>query len=378
MKVLHIITGLNDGGAEAVLYRMCHFDKDNQHIVISLMDKGKYGSMLDELGVDVFTLNMPTGKIKFSGLLELYQLIKKQAPDTIQTWMYHADFMGGLVGRLAGIKNIVWGVHHTTLVKGESKRSTILIAKVNAFLSKFIPNKIIYCAEKSRAVQEDIGFKKTIGCVVPNGYDVDDFIISEDNGQKFRQELGISSNEFLIGHVGRYDPQKDQANLIDALRQVKRSNTSFKTVLIGTNLDSQNKILNSLISEKGLENQIMLIGRRNDIPSVMNGLDLFVLPSAFGEAFPNVLNEAMACGTPCVATDVGDSAVIINKTGWITPPKQPIKLAECILEAINEKNNHLDTWLLRKKDARARIVENFSIEKMVESYKKVWLEGISN
>jgi hypothetical protein len=125
----------------------------NTHVVISLMDQSQYGSMLSDLGIEVFTLDFPNGKIKFSGLLKLYKLIKAINPDAIQTWMYHANLIGGVMGRLAGLRNITWGVHHTTLVKDESKRSTILIAKLNSFLFKFILQNIIYCAEKSREVK---------------------------------------------------------------------------------------------------------------------------------------------------------------------------------------------------------------------------------
>lgn len=372
MKVLHIITGLNDGGAEAVLYRLCKFDQENEHIVISLMDQGKYGPLLEEEGVKVFTLEMPAGKIKIRSLFGLYKLIKHMKPDVIQTWMFHADLIGGIIGRIAGIKNIVWGVHHTTLVKGESKSSTILIAKLNAILSKIIPKKIIYCADKSREVQESIGFQKSKGFVVYNGYSIDDFVPNTSYQQKFRNELGIMENEMLIGHVGRYDPQKDHHNLIDAIALLKPQQDLYKAVLVGTNLDEHNDQLVSYIKGKGLQDKFILLGRRNDIPVVMNGFDVFVLSSAFGEAFPNVLNESMACGTPCIATNVGDASVIVGNTGWIVAPKNPLALADALSSAIDEKLNFQTAWQERQKCARKRIVENFSIQKMVSGYTQVW------
>jgi glycosyltransferase involved in cell wall biosynthesis len=286
--------------------------------------------------------------------------------------MYHADLIGGIVSRLAGVKNIVWGVHHTTLVKGESKRSTILVAKLNAYLSIIIPRKVIYCAQKSREVQESIGCNSAKGVVVSNGYNVNDFIPNLNFRKKFREELGLSDDIFLIGHVGRYDPQKDQKNLIEAISFVAEKIKHFKVVMVGTNLDSNNQTLNAHIQNKGLEKHLVLIGRRNDVPAVMNGLDLFVLSSAFGEAFPNVLNEAMACGTPCVTTDVGDAALIVDGTGWVVPPRTPKTLSDAMIQAIEEKRTHHSTWLRRKEDCRKRIVENFSIEKMVSSYQQVW------
>ena len=375
MKVLHIITGLSDGGAEAVLYRLCLFDKEHNHVVISLQNEDKYGPLIKDLGIDVYTLDFLNGKVRILGLVKLFRLIKKLKPDVIQTWMYHADFVGGIVGRIAGIKNIVWGVHHTTLVKEKSKSSTILIARINAFISNFVPKKIIYCASKSREVQESIGFNKSRGEVIANGYDVASFNQNDSLGKAFKDELNISSETFLIGHVGRYNPQKDHQTLFESLSILKQKHLKFNALIIGTNLDNNNKELVEMLNKADLNDCVHLLGKRSDIPSVMNGIDLFVLSSAFGEAFPNVLNESMACGTPCVATDVGDSASIIGNTGWIASAQKSDTIAEAIIKAFEEKHSNNNLWLQRKKDCRKRIVENFSIEKMIKRYKKVWIES---
>jgi glycosyltransferase involved in cell wall biosynthesis len=342
----------------------------NTHVVISLMDQSQYGSMLSDLGIEVFTLDFPNGKIKFSGLLKLYKLIKAINPDAIQTWMYNADLIGGVMGRLAGVRNITWGVHHTTLVKDESKRSTILIAKLNSFLFKFIPQNIIYCAEKSREVKDTIGFSQSKGLVVPNDYNIIHFQLFDKGRTSLRKELGVDDDVFLIGHVGRFDPQKDHKNLVEAIAGLDQKVNSFKVVFVGSNLDSENKVLTKKISEHNLDNQFILFGRRSDIPKVINGFDLFLLSSTC-EAFPNVLNEAMAWGTTCVTTDVGDAAVIVGDTGWIVEPRNPQQLATAIEKSIDEFQSDKQAWLTRKKEARNRIFEKFSIEKVVPSYKHV-------
>lgn len=372
MKVFHIITGLNDGGAEAVLYRLCQSDLNNSHTVISLMDHGKYGSLLSDLGVAVHTLNFSSGRLKISGLIDLYNLIKKNNPDVVQTWMYHADLIGGVIARFAGIRNIVWGVHHTTLVQGESSFSTIVVAKLNAVLSRIVPQKIIYCAQKSRDVQESIGFINSKGVVIRNGYNIRDYKPNDNARSAFRKALGISDETFLIGHVGRFDPQKDYDNLIRSISKIKKQNVNYVVVLVGSNLSSSNKPLLRMINEHNLKEKFTLLGRRNDIPDVMNGIDLFVLSSAFGEAFPNVLNEAMACGTPCVTTGVGDASVIVGQTGWVVSSKNPKQLAAAIDCALCEFKQDRLVWVQRKIDARYRIVNNFSIEKMVTAYNNVW------
>ena len=133
--------------------------------------------IIHKSNIPVFSLNFPDGKIKISGLFKLYRLIKQTNPDIVQTWLIHADLVGGIIARLAGVKNIFWGVHHTILIPGKVKASTILILKINALLSHFIPKKIIYCAEKSREAQESIGFKRSKGIVIQNGYDIKNFLI---------------------------------------------------------------------------------------------------------------------------------------------------------------------------------------------------------
>ncbi len=312
-------------------------------------------------------------EIRFGALIKLYKLIRQLKPDVVQTWMYHADLIGGVIARLAGIKNIVWGVHHTTLVKGESKKSTIIIAKLNAFISSFVPRRIIYCAEKSRQVQESIGFNSGIGVVVPNGYRVDEFTPNPIVGMTFRKEINLSEDTCLIGHVGRYHPFKDYPNFINSVKLLYNMEHCAKVILVGNDLTEDNKELQSLIIDNDCSRYILSLGRRRDIPSVMNGFDLFVLSSS-SEAFPNVLNEAMACGTPCVTTDVGDAALIIGGTGWVVPPKDPQALANAMFAAMEEKKNSPQAWQARKQACRQRIVDNFSIEKMVSGYHNVWFD----
>ena len=371
MKVIHVITGLQDGGAEAVLYRLCIHEKNCEHVVISLMDQGRYGSLLGNFGIAVHCLNMSSGRVSISGLVTLFRLIKKLEPDVVQTWMYHADIIGGFIARLSGVKNIVWGVHHSTLSIADSKLSTVIIARINAFLSHFIPNKIIYCADASREVQESIGFNRKKGYVINNGYNVDEFIPSYEMGGEFRAELGVDDNCFLLGHVGRYSPYKDYPNLLKSVSLLSGQNKNIKLVMVGSELDEGNDELVGMLNALQLSNKVFLLGRREDIPRIMNGVDLFLL-SSITEAFPNVLNESMSCKTPCVTTDVGDAAFIVGSTGWVVPPGSPALMKEAILQAIDERFEAKDCWIARKNDCRTRIVERFSIDTMVHGYCNVW------
>lgn len=336
-----------------------------------MMGEGKYGSMLEVVGIELHCLNMQQGRVSLTGLWRLFKLLRMHKPDVVQTWMYHADLIGGVVTKLAGVNNIFWNVRHTNLEQGKSKRSTIWVSKVCAVISGWVPRKIIYCAHKAKAVHEAIGYKKGKAEIIANGFDVAQFCIDSFSRATFRSELGLNDDIGLIGMVGRYDLQKDHANLIKALCLVKKANYNFKLVLIGRDLNTKNQTLLNHIRDNRLTNNVFLLDQRTDIPAVMNGLDLHVL-SSIGEAFPNVVAEAMACGTPCVVTDVGDAALIVGESGWIIPPKEPQSLANSIMQALQEKQINQQAWLLRKNACRNRIVDNFSMEKMIEGYRRVW------
>ena len=374
MRTIHIITGLEDGGAEAVLYRLCQRIDSNDQTVLSLRGDGKYGPLIRALGIPVICLGMPPGRIRFSAILRLWRLIKAQDPDLVQTWMYHGDLVGGVVARLAGIRNIVWGVHHTTLERGKAKRSTIWVAKACANLSRLVPRKIICCAESAARIHGELGYDSERLVVVNNGYDLVEFEPNADSGLAVRRDLCIPPNAVLLGMVGRFDPQKDHENFVRALWEIRARGHDFYCLLVGKDVDQNNVQLKGLIQKFGLTERVMLAGQRSDMPAVMNALDLHVLSSAYGEAFPNVLAEAMACGTPCVATDVGDSAVIVGQTGWVVPAKNTEKLADGLSAALTALKDG-EAWQLRRRDCRGRIQERFSVEAMVARYQGVWQLG---
>jgi glycosyltransferase involved in cell wall biosynthesis len=315
MRIAHVTTGLEDGGAEAVLSRLCLHDETHSHIVISLTGVGKYGPILLRAGIPVYSLSMPPGRVSLNGLRSLWGLLKAEQPDVVQTWMYHADLVGGLAARFAGIRSISWGVRQTTLEPGKSKRATIWVAHACARLSRWVPQAIVCCAESAARVHAGIGYEESKLIVVPNGYDLYQFSHREELRAAFREEIGLSPAGRVIGMVARFDPQKDHENLLNALAALDLERRHAHCILVGKGMNEHNQTLMGWILAHGLANRVLLLGPRADIPAVMNALDVHVLSSSFGEGFPNALAEAMACGTPCVATDVGDASSIVGDTG---------------------------------------------------------------
>ena len=370
-KICHVITSLTDGGAETALYRLCTHDKQYRHTVISLMDSGKYGALLEASGIVVYYLGMPRGRMTLAGLWRLWRLLRSERPGVVQTWMYHADLVGGIVARLARIPTVCWGIRHSNLEPGKSSRSTILIARACAWLSHWIPHAIVSCSVQAASVHQAMGYARGKFVIIPNGYNLVEFAPDSEARAQLRREWEINEQTILLGMVARYDPQKDHANLVNALRLIKHKNESFQCALIGAEMDDNNHELCRLIESQGVRSNVLLLGERRDIPSVMSTLDIHVLSSSFGEAFPNVLAEAMACGTPCVTTDVGDAAVIVGDTGWIVLPSDSELLANAISEAIAEMQD-AEKWAVRRSMCRDRVVLNFSLERMVGNYHNVW------
>ncbi|MBH0002713.1 glycosyltransferase [Pseudoalteromonas sp. SWYJZ12] len=371
MKVIHIITGLNDGGAEGALFRLVTASSSEfDHIVISLMDNGKYGDELISLGIKVVTLNMPRGKVTLKALKLLYAELKREKPDVVQTWMYHADFLGGVIAKLSGCKKIFWGIRHSNLSMDVNSKSTIIFARLCAWLSPWIPTKIISCAEEAVLVHKKFGYRGSFS-VVPNGYDTTKFVPNLTLRKLTRSEFNLAEDTPLVGFVARWDPQKDHENLLLAIQIIQTRYPNVCCALIGTGCDTDNIDLISKIQSLGIEKNIMLLGRRNDIPAIMNALDIHVLSSC-GEAFPNVVAEAMSSGTPCIVTEVGDAPLIVGTFGWVVPPKDPGKLAIAIDLALREKQLGL-SWRKRELGCSDRIKNTFSLHRMVQGYSKNWL-----
>ncbi len=371
-KIMHVITGLGDGGAEGVLTRLCLLSKNLEHEVVSLIDAGKYGEVLAAAGIKVHYLNMNAARPNPLKLIKLISIIRESKPSAVQTWMYHADLLGGISAKIAGVKRIIWGVRHSTLDKGKAKRSTIYIARLLAKLSYYIPDKIVCCARKALEVHAELGYDKSKLTLIPNGYDLESLRHDSEAGFHIRKELCISKDSFLIGKVGRYDPFKDHSNLLKSLSIIKNSGIEFTCILVGSGITPENKLLTKEIADLGLFDCIQLVGQRADIPAIMNALDLHVLASS-SEAFPNVLAEAMACGVVCISTDVGDAKEILNEPNFICSPKNPEMLSELIIKAQYLWANDKQTWSALKQRNVDRIKSQYSIASMVRQYEQCWL-----
>jgi glycosyltransferase involved in cell wall biosynthesis len=375
MKVLHVITDLNQGGAEAVLYQLVVATQHKiQHCVVSLHSDGMYGERLRKIGVDVQVLNMPRGRPKFSGLLQLRRIMLDYGPNVVQTRLYHADLLGSVAAFFARSPPVVWAVHATELGTMADTWKTRIVRRICAVLSGILPCAIVTDSQTSADVHAALGYPMRKTVVILNGVDLSLFRQDETQRQTVRQELRVEPERILIGIVARWHPLKDHANLIQALSIVRANKYRFRCVLAGSGMNRDNGALVKLIQDHGLGDHVILLGLRRDVSAIMNAIDVHVLSSCT-ESLPVAVIEAMSCGTPCVVTDVGDAARIVGNTGWVAVPRSPAALAiaiESAIKALKKTGKNVLGHLCRD-----RIAQQFTLEKMADEYIRVWKMAIT-
>jgi len=376
MRLLFVTTDLGTGGAERMLVRLLWAlaPRGCECSVVSLLDSGTQGSVIQDLGVAVHELHVNRVAGLSSAVWRLQRITRSLQPDVIQGWMYH----GNLAAFCAwlGVRRRVrlfWGVRQTFKGMKYEKPMTRLVIRACAALSRF-PNHVIFNSRISREQHEAIGFCSTRSLVIPNGFDLWLFRPNLKARARTREELGIPLDTPVVGMVARDHPMKDHATFLNAAARVRQQLPTTVFVLAGPGMDRTNTRMLAMIKQFGLGNSVRLIGEKRETDSLYPAFDVLALSSAWGEAFPNVLGEAMACGIPCVATDVGDTRQIIGNTGYVVSPSRPDELATKLLAVLSAENE--DAMPLGDL-ARQRIEELYSLDKIADGYRSVFTASFS-
>ena len=372
IRVTHIIAGLAPDGAEKMLHRLIagmdstRFESE----VISLTDLGPMARQIEACGARARALGMKRGSANPFYLLRLAGWLRKSQPQVIQTWMYHADLVGGIAARLAGLSSVVWNIRHSELHPETDKRSTLWTARACARLSRRLPKRIVCCSEASRKFHADMGYAPDRMQVIPNGFDLNRFQSDPRQRVQTREALGIPQSAPVIGLIARKHAVKDHRNFMQAAGLLHRELPEVHFVLCGEGITSQDPELAAWAESAGIQGVCHLLGQREDIPQILNALDV-ATSSSSGEAFPNAVAEAMSCGIPCVVTDVGDSRFIVGETGRVVPPRVPAALAEGwsqLLGAGPDVRRRLGLA------ARERVEQNFGMAALVKQYQDLYLQ----
>lgn len=369
LQLTLVITGLNIGGAEMMLLMMLrHLDRKRfAPSVISLGGIGKIGQRIAEAGVPVTALNLRPGLPALLGIVRLASLLRRNRPDLVHTWMYHADLVGGVAAHLAGIRALAWGIRHTDLSVSANKWTTLAVVKACALLSPWLPDRVTVNSEAARKAHVSAGYVANKMVVIPNGFDLSRFVRNASARGVLREILGVDATALLVGMIGRYHAQKNHLGFVSAMAAVHALRPKVHFVLVGAGVDDRNAQLVKAIRVAGLESVVHLLGPRDDIPQLMAGLDVLALPSV-GEAFPNVVGEAMACEVPCAVCNVGDSAWIVGDCGRVVAADDMYDLARAIIGLLDLPANERAALGIRARERVALLFEIGAVARQYENF----------
>lgn len=369
-SVLHVISGLQMGGAETALLRLIVSSRNGKcsHEVFSLTLGGAMLERFRDANVKVTVFDFKHSPL--SEFMRLIRLLRARRPDIVQTWMYHGDLIGGLAARLSGIRNVIWGIRTTDITVGGASRATAMARNLCAKLSGLIPRKIVCAADAARRAHITVGYAAKCMVVVPNGFDLARLAASHNARNELRKQCGIADGEIVIGSLGRFNPAKDHHTFVKAAGGLAQKHADVRFLLIGPGLDADNAQLMEWIRETGYAGRFVLLGQRSDIAACYSAMDVFCLHSRT-EGFPNVVGEAMAMGVPCVVTDVGDAAMLIADTGVVVPRSNPAALAGGLGELIRMSANERMHLGMKAKN---RIHAEFTVERMRERFESIYQE----
>ena len=371
MKVLHVITGLGAGGAERMLTRIVtRGDRARfEHVVVSLTDEGVQGPVLADQGIRVVALGMSRGVPDLRGLLRLRRLIAAERPAVIQTWLYHADLLGLVAGRLAGNRAVAWNLRCSNMQLEHYSRLTRIVRRFLVFFSRFVP-LVMVNSVAGRGFHEELGYRPRRWETIFNGFDMHEFRPDAAGRASVRAELGASADTPVIGMLARFDAMKDFATFFRAAQKLRNDFPHVHFLLAGQGVDAANAVL---VEQSAALRNVHLLGFRSDVRALLSACDIFSLVS-LSEGFPNVIGEAMACGVPCVATDAGDTTILIGDTGRVVPVGDADALAaawRALLEMSAADRAALGAA------ARARIGRDFDLRSIVSRYESTY-EGLVN
>lgn len=375
MHVVHVITDLGTGGAEMMLLKVVRATKHQiRHSVISLHSTGDMGASIKAEGVPVYALGIPRGSVSIGGIARLIRILSNIKPDVVQGWMYHANLAVAIAkAALYAAWPMSWTIRFSIENMREKRLSRIVI-RMCALLSG-AADAIIYNSERSREQHERAGYSAKHGFCIPNGFELDRLKADPTARAEMRRAFGVGKEQKLVGQLCRLSSMKDLPNFVRAASIVSKARGNTVFVLAGggiPGLTSQHPELEPEVEELGP--RLRLLPVQSDVVPLLCALDVAVLSSAWGEGFPNVLGEAMACGVPCVATDVGDSRTIVDDSGIVVPPSNGEALANAITRILELDDEQYRDLSAR---ARSRVVANYSIEVIAERYRSVWTELVN-
>lgn len=360
VRVCHVITGLEVGGAETMLAKLCEtIDRERvRSTVIALRAGGPLADRIRAAGVEVIELDMPPGSPRAAFMIgRLRQAVLGSGADVVQGWMYHAN-MAAVLSFLR--RPVLWNIRQTLYDPRRERPITRLVIRASAGLSR-IPRVIVYNSEVSAAQHAARGFSPDRARVIPNGFDAVRFRPDARARAQVRAELGIGPSEPVVGLVARLHPMKNHRMFVAAARRILEAIPNAHFVMVGDGVTRA-----AFPDELG--GRLHALGTRSNLERLTAALDVACSTSSWGEGFPNVLGEALSCAVPAVATDVGDSRMIVGDAGIIVSPGDTQAFADAVRRLIEQPEARR-----RMGDAgRTRVLQRFSIGAIADTYTSLY------
>lgn len=367
LRVAHCIGALPMGGTETALTRLIEATPDVEPLVISLTDPGPTGTRLAERGVRVEALGKQRATPSAACLRQLRRLLLRERPHVLQTWLYEANLYGLVAARPGRIAPVAWNLRCSDMPWERFGALTSTGRRLNGLLSGW-PDAIVANSQAGLDYHSEQGFRSEHAIVIRNGFDTRAFRPDDARRASVREEMTAGVGTPVIGLVGRNDPAKDVTNFVRAAELVHTRRPEALFVLAGPGFGTDNLPLHRKLCASGFRDRWRLLGERDDVPAVMNALDLLIISSR-SEAFPNVLGEAMACATPAISTDVGDVAEVLADPERLVPAGHPGRLAAAILAFLRRPASARAE--VGRRD-RARIESHYTLERTAERYRQLW------
>ena len=371
MKIFYIISGLSTGGAEMMLYKLLSvIDRDVfEPVVISLTDYGSLGNNIKNLNIPVYKMEMKAGFPDPFKVWRFIKLIRKIKPELIQGWMYHGNLAALLAKRvLSNHVPFLWNIRHTPDDLKKEKSTTARVIRLGARLSAQ-PDRIIYNSNVSEQKHELLGYDNKNKSIIPNGFNCEQFKPFNNAKSKLRHSLGLKKDTLLIGLVARYHIMKDHITFLHSAGKLNKTYPEIHFVLVGQDVDKNNHFLIKLIEDLKITKNVHLLGKRMDVDEITAGLDIACSSSSWGESFSNAIGEAMACGVPCIVTDIGGSARMVGETGIVVKPRDRKAFTDAMVRLIKMSSEERQGL---GKLARNRIIKYFSINIVVKQYEDLY------
>jgi len=375
LRIAFVITELGLGGAEHMLCKLAEIAQSTsiKLMVVSLIDEGVFGDRIRATGAEVVSchLNSPRGLL---GLLRAYRKVRLFQPTLLQGWMYHGNLLASIFGRLLPKRPaVLWSMRQTLYSLSDEPLRLRWVIRVLAAISNSV-KAVIYNSSLSLTQHQAAGLVSKYDLMIPNGFDLSRYKPNEEYRHALRARWGIEKDAPVVGLVARRHPMKDHPNFIAAAELLSKRLPAVRFVLVGLGTDTEE--MRAALREAGIADRTFCMGRVPQSEQFYPAFDVSVLSSAWGEGWPNVLGEAMACGVVCVATDIGESSQIVGDTGVIVPARNPQAMAKACQDLLEQDRDMLRLLGAR---ARERVMTNFDINAVFQRHLDVWaMESVNS